>query len=110
MQTQGAGGELAPATPRHRGRGQDGTNAGFRSVASLSLLPPSQCGPARNGAGCLNTLVPLRLHQKALAMVSSSPARLGIKAGEMLTGAGGWSYQQIVERLSPAVSKFAVRL
>jgi hypothetical protein len=39
------------------------------------------------------------------AMVSSSLGRL---AASQAVGAGGWSYAQIVERLSPAVSKFAV--
>lgn len=43
-------------------------------------------------------------------MVSSSLARRSAKAVGEAVGAGGWSYEQIVSRLSPAVSKFSVSI
>jgi hypothetical protein len=42
-------------------------------------------------------------------MVSGSLARQGAKAVGEAVGAGGWSYEQIIKHLSPAVSKFSVR-
>lgn len=43
-----------------------------------------------------------------IAMVGSSLARLAAQAAGGSVGAGGWSFAQIAERLSPAVSKFNV--